>query len=62
MEIDLQRLPDEAHRDEVLTALLQEHRERIFRYCVTRPGEAHSEEVAQEVFVTALMDDDTAGY
>jgi DNA-directed RNA polymerase specialized sigma24 family protein len=53
MEIDLQRLHDEAYRDAVLTALLRDYQARVFRYCVTRLGEAYGEEVAQEVFVVA---------
>ena len=53
MEIDRHKLPDEAYRSEVLTALLREHQDRIFRYCVYRLGEGFGEEIAQEVFVTA---------
>jgi RNA polymerase sigma-70 factor (ECF subfamily) len=53
MEIDQQRLRDEDYRHDVLTALLHDYQERIFRYCVTRLGEVSGEEVAQEVFLTA---------
>src|SRR5262249_55749838 len=53
MEIDQQRLRDEDYRHDVLTALLRDHQEQIFRYCVTRLGEVAGEEVAQEVFLTA---------
>ena len=53
MEIDRQRLRDEAYCHEVLTVLLRDYQDRIFRYCVTRLGEVYGEEVAQEVFLTA---------
>jgi len=53
MEIDLRRLQDDTYRSEVLTALMREQQDQIFRYCVTRLGEVYGEEVAQEVFVTA---------
>lgn len=53
MEIDRRRLQDEAYRSEVLTALLQNYQDRVFRYCVTRLGEVQGEEIAQEVFLTA---------
>ena len=53
MEIDQTRLRDDAYRHEVLTTLVQNYQDRIFRYCVTRLGEVHGEEVAQEVFLTA---------
>jgi RNA polymerase sigma-70 factor (ECF subfamily) len=53
MEIDAQRLTDDAYRYEVLTVLLREHQVGVMRYCVTRLGEDMGEEVAQEVFVTA---------
>jgi RNA polymerase sigma-70 factor (ECF subfamily) len=53
MEIDRHQLHDEAYRSEVLTALLREYQDRIFRYCINRLGEGYGEEIAQEVFVTA---------
>ena len=53
MEIDAQKLPDEAYRSQVFTVLVQEYQDRIFRYCVTRVGEGQGEEIAQEVFLTA---------
>lgn len=53
MELDRRRLQDEAYRNEVLTALLRDYQDRIFRYCGSRLGEMYGEEVAQEVFLTA---------
>jgi RNA polymerase sigma-70 factor (ECF subfamily) len=53
MEIDAQRLTDDAYRDVVLAALLRDYQAGIVRYCATRLGEDMGEEVAQEVFVTA---------
>jgi len=50
MEIDRHRLPDEAYREQVFTALLRDYQHRILRYCVLRLGAACGEEVAQEVF------------
>jgi hypothetical protein len=46
MEIDRQKLHDERYRREVLTILLRDYQDRIFRYCVNRLGEIHGEEVA----------------
>jgi RNA polymerase sigma-70 factor (ECF subfamily) len=53
MEIDRTRLQDETYRYEVLTTLVRDYQDRVFRYCVTRLGEGYGEEVAQEVFLTA---------
>ena len=53
MEIEAQKLRDEAYRSQVFTVLVQEYQDRIFRYCVTRVGEGQGEEIAQEVFLTA---------
>jgi RNA polymerase sigma-70 factor (ECF subfamily) len=53
MEIDQTKLQDEDYRYEVLTALVRDYQDRVFRYCVTRLGEVYGEEVAQEVFLTA---------
>ena len=53
MEIDGQRLPDEAYRREVVAALMQAYGETITRYCMAWLGEGPGAEVAQEVFVTA---------
>lgn len=53
MEIEPQKLQDDAYRYEVFTTLLRDHQDRIFRYCVLRLGEGQGEEVAQEVFLTA---------
>lgn len=53
MLIDQQRLQDNAYRQEIFTALLQEHQHHIYRFCVRRLGEGEGEEVAQEVFLTA---------
>ena len=53
MEIDAQKLHDEAYRSQVFTVLIEEYQNRIFRYCVTRVGEGQGEEIAQEVFLTA---------
>jgi hypothetical protein len=49
MEIDRTKLLDVAYRHEVLVALVQGYQDHIFRYCAARLGEAHGEEVAQEV-------------
>jgi RNA polymerase sigma-70 factor, ECF subfamily len=51
--IDQQRLQDDTYRTEVLTALLQEYQDGIWRYCVARLGDVVGEETAQDVFVTA---------
>jgi RNA polymerase sigma-70 factor (ECF subfamily) len=53
MQIDPQKLQDDAYRQEVFNTLLRDYQDRIFRYCVTRIGEAQGEEIAQEVFLTA---------
>ena len=51
--IDQQRLQDDSYRNEMLTMLLQEYQDGIWRYCVTRLGDIVGEEIAQDVFVTA---------
>ena len=53
MQVDSQKLQDDAYRQEVFNTLLRDYQDRIFRYCVTRIGEAQGEEIAQEVFLTA---------
>jgi RNA polymerase sigma-70 factor (ECF subfamily) len=53
MEIDQTKLQDDAYRYRVLTTLVRDHQDRIFRYCTTRLGEVYGEELAQEVFLTA---------
>lgn len=53
MEIDAQKLSDEAYRSKVFTVLVEEYQNRIYRYCVTRVGDEQGEEIAQEVFLTA---------
>lgn len=37
----------------VFDALVRDYQDRVFRYCVTRLGGLHGEEVAQEVFLAA---------
>jgi RNA polymerase sigma-70 factor (ECF subfamily) len=51
--IDQQRLQDDNYRAEVLTMLLREYQDGIWRYCVTRLGDLVGQEIAQDVFVTA---------
>jgi RNA polymerase sigma-70 factor (ECF subfamily) len=53
MKIDQTKLQDDAYRYRVLTALVRDYQDRIFRYCTTRLGEVYGEELAQEVFLTA---------
>jgi RNA polymerase sigma-70 factor (ECF subfamily) len=53
MEIDPHKLSDETYRSLIFTTLVQEYQDRIYRYCVNRLGEAHGEEIAQDVFMTA---------
>jgi RNA polymerase sigma-70 factor (ECF subfamily) len=53
MVIDRSRLHDEEYRTQVITELVTDYQDRIFRYCVTRLGPLYGEEVAQEVFLTA---------
>lgn len=48
MQIDSQKLQDDAYRQEVFNTLLRDYQDRIFRYCVTRMGEAQGEGIAQE--------------
>jgi RNA polymerase sigma factor (sigma-70 family) len=53
MELDRQRIPDEAYRWEVLDALMREHAHAIAHYCTAWLGEGLAAEVTQEGFVTA---------
>jgi|SoiMetStandDraft_2_1073263.scaffolds.fasta_scaffold89224_1 RNA polymerase sigma factor (sigma-70 family) len=53
MEIDAERLKDDAYRYAVLNVLVRDYQAGIVGYCVTRLGEGIGEEVAQEVFITA---------
>jgi len=53
MAIDPHKLSDETYRSLIFTDLVLEYQDRIYRYCVHRLGEAHGEEIAQDVFLTA---------
>jgi RNA polymerase sigma-70 factor, ECF subfamily len=51
--IDRQRLHDDAYRWEVVAGLIQDYGAAIMPYCLTWVDEGLSEEITQEVFVTA---------
>ncbi|WP_143308742.1 RNA polymerase sigma factor, partial [Candidatus Entotheonella palauensis] len=53
MDIDPHKLSDETYRSLIFTTLVEKHQDRIYRYCVSRLGEAQGEEIAQDVFLTA---------
>jgi RNA polymerase sigma-70 factor (ECF subfamily) len=53
MELDRQRVKDEAYRWEVVDVLMREHAQAIAQYCTAWLGEGLAAEVTQEVFVTA---------
>jgi RNA polymerase sigma-70 factor (ECF subfamily) len=53
MDIDWQRLHDDAYRWEVVEGLIRDYETAITQYCVTWLGAGLAEEVAQEVFITA---------
>ena len=51
--MDQQCLQEDNDSTDMLTMLLQEYQDMIWRYCVTRLGDGVGEEIAQDVFVTA---------
>ena len=55
MEIDPQRFrSDDAYRQQCLDEILDAHAKGVVQYCVTRLGVVYGEDIAQEVFVTAM--------
>lgn len=55
MEIDPQRFRQhEGYRKRILDAMLDAYAKSVVSYCVTRLGTTYGEDVAQEVFVTAM--------
>ena len=51
--LDLPRLKEPEYRQQVFNRLVEDYKDDIYRYCVTRLGSDYGEDTAQEVFVTA---------
>ena len=51
--LDLPRLKEPEYRQQVFKRLIEDYKDDIYRYCVTRLGSDHGKDIAHDVFLIA---------